>query len=134
MNNIFKFLSMPSRHVPRGVCREDTVLLTLFLHTSFASSILMQALIHIILHFVFLAPSFKMFSIPFIHPIRGLPRLLSPIPSSLYIILVSLSSLILSICPNYLSLFTFILSTILYFAFISLCYNAMSLTGLIECH
>jgi hypothetical protein len=56
---------------------------TLSLHTSFASSTLMQALIHALLHFVLLTPSFKMFSIPSTHPILGLPRLLSPILSAL---------------------------------------------------
>jgi hypothetical protein len=51
----------------------------------------MQALINALLHFRTFTPSFKMFSIPSIHPIRGLPHLISPILSALYIILVILS-------------------------------------------
>jgi hypothetical protein len=59
--------------------------LTLSLHMSLAS----YPMLHDLLYLVLLTLSFRVFSIPFIHLIQGLPRLLSPTLSALYITLGS---------------------------------------------
>jgi hypothetical protein len=103
------YLSMPSYHVPRGVGREETApFYSVSAHilrflNSHAGSLTCSSAFR---------TSHSFFQ-DVLYPILGLPRLLSLILSALYIILVILSSFILSICPNHLSLFTFILSTIL---------------------
>jgi hypothetical protein len=74
-------------------------------HKFLAFSTLMLALLHALLHFVLLTSSFRMFSIRFIHLVLSLSRLFPPTLSALCITLASLSSLILSICPNHLHLF-----------------------------
>jgi hypothetical protein len=86
--SIYAITPCPSRFRQRGYC-----------------AILLCLCILVLQHLALLTLTFRMYSIPSIYPIRGLTRLFSATLSALYIILVSLFSFILSICPNHLSLF-----------------------------
>jgi hypothetical protein len=77
------------------------------LHTYFASSTLIVALIHALLHLVLLTSFFTIFSISSLYPLTLSFFHLSFL-FYMYVSLVSLSSLILSIYPNHLSLLTLI--------------------------